>query len=205
MALRDVASIFFNPDGVFGLSDELVLSVSILALTALITVANRVTQRVSWWLGVRVPRRKILGDTEADARFTLRIIRQIASSTDPKEVRRELKAYAAALSSMSKRLEITRDFFSPKDQGWIVDFITTVHTISAILENDCEREPMILPLTRNTKSFVGLKNESVDTVASNYYTEMFFYLDSLFARYGYEQTRVKSSYEPNYLRFLKEN
>lgn len=204
----DASSLFFRADG--SVSDQFLLNltsegIGILVSTVLITLALRTTQLTSRWLSVRGPRRKVLEDSRADADFALACIARVATSTDRPRVRDELRQYARALVSMAKRLELTRDLFAPADVPLIVGFITDVHTANAIIETDCERDTAILPLTLKSKSFPGRRGQTIHVPAADYYTQMFYALDRLFARYNAPLVRVAERFDADFVDFLATN
>jgi hypothetical protein len=201
------ADLFFEPDG--RISDALLLNltsegVGILVSTVLITIAIRATQLTSRWLSVRRPRKRILTDSRADADVAINCVRSVSESTDRGIVRKGLRRYSLMMSSMAKRLEIARDLFAPGDSGSIVEFITDVHTVNAVIENDIEDiDNLVLPLTEKSKDFVGRRNNKIIVPRFDYYTQAFFNLDQLFKRHGIRIVGIDKSYAPDFQDFLR--
>jgi hypothetical protein len=199
--------LYFESDG--QISDAFLLNLTseglgILVSTVLITFAIRATQLTSRWLSVRRPRKRILADSRADADVALDCIRGVADSNDRGDVRRGLRKYAIMMSSMAKRLEIARDLFAPSDAGPIVEFITDVHTVNAVIENDVEDiDALVLPLTTKSKDFIGRRDNKIVVPRFDYYTQAFFNLDQLFRRHGVHVVGVDKGYAPDFQEFLR--
>jgi len=200
------SSLYFDPDG--RITDAFLLNLSsegigILVSTVLITFAIRATQLTSRWLSVRRPRKRILADSRADADVALSCLRGVAESSDRGEVQRSVRKYAIMMSAMAKRLEIARDLFAPGDAGPIVEFITDVHVVNAIIENDIEDiDTLVLPLTTKSKDFIGRRNNKIVVPRFDYYTQAFFNLDQLFKRHGVHIVGIDQTYAPDFQEFL---
>lgn len=192
----------WNEAFLVNLSSELV---GILLTTVLITTALRVSQGVQRWLTVRGPRRLMLDDSRVDADVALGYVLAVEKSTDRAAVRVNLRKFSRTTLAMAKRFEVTRDLFATRDIPAIVGFITDVHTVSAVIESDCDSETSALPLTLKMKSFPDRKGRTILVSTRDYYTQMFFALDRLLRRYGAKQVGIGAKYEKEFQDFLDSN